>query len=45
MDITTIQFVFWSIGAFIAGLAAGVGAAAMWFFRALGEHDATEGDF
>lgn len=34
MDLNTAQFIAWTIGVFFAGIAAGVGAVALWVFRA-----------
>jgi hypothetical protein len=45
MDMTTMQFVFWTVGTFVAGIAAGIGGVALWVFRALRVHDATEGNY
>lgn len=30
MDISTAQFIAWTIGVFLAGIAAGLGAVALW---------------
>ena len=44
MDISTAQFFAFTIGAFVVGLAAGIGVVALWLFRAIYVHDITEGD-
>jgi uncharacterized protein involved in exopolysaccharide biosynthesis len=44
MDISTAQFLAWTLGAFVAGLAAGIGVVALWIYRAMYVHDLTEGD-
>ena len=45
MDITTAQFFTWTIFAFVAGMAAGIGGVALWVYRSISAHDATEGDY
>jgi hypothetical protein len=44
MDLSTAQFLAWTLGAFVAGLAAGVGVVSLWVFRAIYVHDISEGD-
>jgi hypothetical protein len=44
MDLSTAQFFAFTLGAFVAGVASGIGVVAMWVFRAIYVHDITEGD-
>ena len=44
MDLSTTQFITWTLVVFVGGMAAGIGAAAMWVYRAMYVHDITEGD-
>ena len=42
MDLTTVSFLAWTIGVFVAGMAAGIGAVALWVFRAMNSADVDE---
>ena len=44
MELSTAQFLAFTLGAFVAGVAAGIGVVAMWVYRAMYVHDYSEGD-
>jgi hypothetical protein len=44
MDISTSQFLAFTLAAFVVGIAAGIGAVVLWILRAMATHDASEGD-
>jgi hypothetical protein len=44
MDLSTAQFFAFTLGVFVAGVAAGIGVVALWVYRAIYVHDITEGD-
>jgi hypothetical protein len=35
MDLSTTQFITWTLVVFVCGMAAGIGAVAVWAFRAM----------